>query len=692
MLCSKYMLFFLALPFYTLAFPDTTNIPAKWKNESVIVLEHVHKTDESNYDENARYKETIKMVYYIRDKFGLQQLSTFNIATYIVPGAEMQIGKIYKKNNKIIYLTTRHLIPMSTRIDLNYSKRYATSYQRNEGQKLAIPSLEVGDILEIEYISKRTEQLNYLDAAVYYPTLKLSRSVSVIDPPGGKVTLMYKPVNMAAEQIETSDHELTITRTNVERLSQETLGDDKKTHPYVIFWKHYTSDFASTSFDNIKSPPLLELKGKALDEEYEKINNILFKGWAEPANKTAQNLIKVLDKDYPTITDTISYLNSLYYYCREMTSVKCLTSENANNTPYDDNHFTRAITTVLSKKKIPYKVFITHEDYFGAPNSLNEIAYPKFGIYIEQLDYFMFDPFLSSEPNLVPPYFEGQSFVAFPIMTTKERKKDNNSAKFGFFHGTFPYSESSQNLIHSDITIGDIDVKKQNCKVNLKVTYTGNAKSRFTKRICSKTYLYELAANPYREKILKNLIYVDQLKSDSVKHLKYLKKFVLDDITNEGYEPLNLGKIDVDTFNFFDNDKPAIKNYEFELKDFFIAYDKYIIFNAGKLLGSQLAYVTKDSIRQHDIFIPYRKKYSYTIHVKVPENYTVENLQDFNTSYKSGGGKFESTATLNGNVIEIRTEKDYNFTTYSKTEDNYVKSFLESAIEFTQKKLLFKKI
>ncbi len=693
MLFLRYCTVFLLFPFLSQAItpPDTTRIPSKWKNESVIVLEHIYRAEETAFDD-GRFTEYNKIIFYIRDKYGLQQLSTFNIPTYIVPGAEMQIGKVYKKNRSVIELTSKHLIPMYTKIDIGNRKKSRTTRKSDDGQKLAIPSLEVGDILEIEYTSRKKDFINYLDLGVNYPTLRSESSISIIGNVGYyNATIKYKPVNFPKDRIDVTPYTVSVARNNVERTEDETLSDENKTQPYIIVWKGYKSSQESGAFDKEKDLNYLEISGEDQKKEQLKLTSYLFKDdMAEQF--AANNLASLLNKKYPTISDTLAYLNDLFYMYREMIAMRSLTQNSTKEDYAYDRYFTNVVSRVLFEKEVPYKVFVSQADYYGPPNSEHEIVSARYGIYIERLNYFLFNPFLYAFPNQVPAYFEDQVYVSFNankhFFPAGGKKK---YCTYGFWSGTFPHSTADQNLTHTDVTVSVIDLQKQTCNVEITHSYWGKNKNRFTRNICSNTLLYELADNPYRDLIKKHFPYYINIDAEPEKQDGYLKHHLLEDLRADGYDPLVFKSYQVGVPNFFEAEKPIVSDCVFETDKIVVNFDNYLILNLGKLLGNQLAYVQKDSVRQNDFFIPYKKKYTFLISIQVPVGYTTENLSDLDLKFSSPAGKFESKATLKGNFIEIRTEKSYNFVDYSRKDVKDIKGFLDLATEFTQKKLVLKK-
>lgn len=676
------------------AVPDTTGIPDKWKKESVIVLEHIYRAEETNIDA-GRFREYNKIVFYIRDKFGLQQLSTFNIPTYIVPGAETQVGKIYKKNNVVIELTSKHLIPMLTKIDIGNKRKERSTRNADNGQKLAIPSLEVGDILEIEYYSKRKEFINYLDLSVSYPTLVSDASININRNAGSyDATIKFKPMNFPTGNVESTPEAISVKRKNIERTHEETLSDDNRSKPYLIIWKSYKSGDESGAFAKKKSGKYLEIRDEELKEEQQKLIRYIFENDMSEIYVSAAIEV-MMDRKYKKITDTVAYLNDLFYLYREFVAAKSLTEKNPGNLAVAyDRYFVNVISRVLFNKDIPYKMFITQADYYGAPLSDEELISTRYGIYLERFNYYMFNPFLYAFPNQIPAYFESQTYLTFnanryfyPVAAKKKY------CVFGFWEGTFPHSNAQQNATVSMLKVNISDIKKHVCDIDLTISYDGKNKNRMTKNICSSTLLYEKSDSDYRKLVKKNYpLFLSNEEVEEELHDKYLKNYLLDDVRGDGYSTDKLDSYQIVSDNLYDANKPFETNCKFKSKDFVVDFDNYLILDAGKLLGYQLHYYNRDTVRRMDFYIPYKKMYAVKMEIEIPNGYTVENISDLNLSKITRAGKFESKAEIKDNKIYITTEKNYNFTDYPGKEEREVKAFIDKAVDFTQKKLILRKV
>lgn len=140
-------------------------------------------------------------------------------------------------------------------------------------------------------------------------------------------------------------------------------------------------------------------------------------------------------------------------------------------------------------------------------------------------------------------------------------------------------------------------------------------------------------------------------------------------------------------------DSAALKYREtFSLKKLLSRAGRNYIFDAGKLIGDQIKLEENElKSRQMDIWLPNARTIENNITINVPAGYSVEGLQELNTSVDNESGAFTSTAKAEGDKVTITTRKIYK-KNFDKKElwPNYV-SFLEAAYKFSQSKIVLKK-
>lgn len=128
----------------------TTAVPDKWKNESAVIIgqktEYLFTRLASgrNYTTIVRINEYIHKRIRLQDKNALEKFSTFN---YVTMGKDGRAEyKIIKANGKEEAVDMKTAVEDEKDIDPIYKPIF---YSLNiQSQKIAIPNLEVGDIID----------------------------------------------------------------------------------------------------------------------------------------------------------------------------------------------------------------------------------------------------------------------------------------------------------------------------------------------------------------------------------------------------------------------------------------------------------------------------------------------------------------------------------------------------------------
>jgi hypothetical protein len=151
--------------------------------------------------------------------------------------------------------------------------------------------------------------------------------------------------------------------------------------------------------------------------------------------------------------------------------------------------------------------------------------------------------------------------------------------------------------------------------------------------------------------------------------------------------------IDIKNSGRFGSREPLKFEESFTIKDHYIKKaGPNLMIELGKFLTSQIELTKKEKDRVDNIYMGYPRSIENEIQFTIPEGYTVSGLEKFNKKVENSTGGFISTAVQNGNIISIKTSKFYN--NYYEPNSNWPKmiDFLDAAYQFTQEKILLKKI
>ena len=112
----------------------------------------------------------------------------------------------------------------------------------------------------------------------------------------------------------------------------------------------------------------------------------------------------------------------------------------------------------------------------------------------------------------------------------------------------------------------------------------------------------------------------------------------------------------------------------------------------GKLLTSQIEIDQKEKDRKNNIYMVYPRSFDNEIVLEIPIGYAVSGLDKLNKKVENETGGFTSSAEVKGNQLVIKTFKHYKKYYEPNSNWNKIVVFLDAAYQFTQEKVLLKKI
>ena len=124
------------------------------------------------------------------------------------------------------------------------------------------------------------------------------------------------------------------------------------------------------------------------------------------------------------------------------------------------------------------------------------------------------------------------------------------------------------------------------------------------------------------------------------------------------------------------------------------AGNNYLL-KVGEFIGQQ-SEMYQEKERQQPMEAYYRKDYHRVITVTIPEGYTIKNLEEINLNESFNKEekelmKFESTYTLDGNILTITADEFYDFIRLEKKFFNDYRRVMNAAADFNKVTLILQK-
>ena len=712
-----------------------TTVPEKWKNESAVILgmkeEYLFKRKQvkGRITASVEIKEFIHKRILLQDKNAVEKFSTYY---YVNIGKEGKaIYQVVKKDGKVVDIDMKSAIEEEQEIPDIYKPIY---YKLNvKSFKIAIPDLEVGDIIDYTLVSSldwdmKSEGINFtpfiFSLSNNYPTVYQQYRFTMAN--GMKVK--YRSFNGAPnlkydpKASTYGDNESYLSYYFLDKDREKTL-DERWSLPLrstpsvkfrVVFLDYEPGDKSlseatvdrsgldvTTMYRNyagaalVKTPIVTSLV--AYTSQY------LLKKKTDGALKTDEDLIKegyyclrkvFLEMYYkgPVHSELEKYFTGKKVYKKNLANE----AKNANKEEREDVIRMNAPTFASALRGSLATVGIQSELFVYVPRRLGTW---RDAIFLEELDYVMkvkikgktyFIDALNNFDAFATPYAYLENGEGYSI-----RYDEADS----YYKTTAAPTAAANNLNNQlyDINFTDaMDI----VKVERTSIFTGSEKApNIVAANLDRAYLNKDFEKYFAESLTtkgkKDVVVGSDDKSykneDLEEQEKNRKTFFEDAIKTD----FSLG--DYSSFSLIEDgrtgDTAFLKYKEnFTLKNLLSKAGKNYIFEVGKLMGGQIKLEEKElKDRQMDIFVPIARVIENTITVNLPAGYTVDGLQDLNVNVDNASGSFKSVAVVEGNIMQVTTKKVYK-TNFDKKEawPNYV-AFLEPAYKLSQSKIVLKK-
>jgi len=720
-----------------------TNVPDKWKNESAVIIgqktEYLFTRVSSgrNYTTVVRINEYIHKRIKLQDKNALEKFSTFNYVTMGKDGnAEY---KIIKTNGKEETVDMKTAVEDDKDIDAVYKPIF---YSLNiKSQKIAIPDLEVGDIIDYTLRSTidwdmKAEGIGFrpfiFSLTNNYPALYQQYRFTMVN--GMKV--QYRNYNGAPNL--RFDPKASVYGDKESYLSYYFLDKDREKSPDVR-WNYELRTTPSVKFRVVflaDNDPSSKGLGEATVDRAGLDPETVYKryyGAAAYVTPTVTSLVGyttqyIINKKEEGVLKTDDDIIRECYYCmrkvflemyykgpvhsdleKYMTGKKLykkiLAQEKKNGPEKEEREdeirissvtFATALRLALAAQNIQAELQVYIPRTLGAWRD---------AIFMDELDFVL-------KVKSKRRYYFLEAFNNFDAFGTPYQYMEGSEGYSiaydeadRYYRSTIPASGYTDNVEKENYTINFNDAMDL-VKTERVSSYLGDEKaSLIGSANLDRSYLnYDFAkyyVDPTKDKSKKKkdkqpemVTEGDPTKYDDPDKDEHIKE------RKEIFEKSLKEELDVDKYDDFEllqdgryGDTAVLQFKEkFTLKKLLSKAGKNYIFDVGKLIGDQIKLEQSELAgRQVDIWLPHARTIENNISITIPPGYTVDGLQELNATIDNESGAFISSAKVENDKLLINTKKIYK-KNFDKKEawPNYI-AFLEPAYKFSQSKIVLKK-
>ena len=682
------------------AHAKVTAIPEKWNQESAVIL---FKNDYYNFHKfgkSVTYTSAVRKRIKLLDAAAVKEFSefSFNEKFYSSKGYTSRRGvttvgiKIVKSNGKEIL------------IDVDKEAKTI-----DEGKKIAISGLEQGDIIDF-----------------YYYMVESFKSWAEVgfEPTENTLSDVYPVVEMKLQFETENDFFINFNTYNGAPDLVETYnkGDDRK---YELVAKDLEkNDFPRWFYPIVELPSYKFQVYFARSSKFEENASAFLSEKESIIKKTVSkddvfNLYNSRFRPDSDLSDINTFIKNktfiddeekvreVYYYTRHIYFTQyfeAMIAKQANMFyPFElypnaiflnsEQQFINRFMGFLKKNDINYDIIIGTERFNGPISDLlieKNVTLllrvnTKNPIYLQY-----FSPFTSADQF----NFRLENTDAYALQISKGKKVvDAESTRL-------PSSTVKDNMSKNVIRV-NLDEDFSGLTVNREVSYFGHFKDD---EQSEKLQFYDYVEEDYKKygtlslmDRVKNKKKRDQYQKEMDAIINKLKDTQKENLKKETAEEYGFDvedySCDVKSTGRFGSKLPFTCEEKFSIKNNLIkkAGDNYLI-EIGKMLTEQVEIEKKEKDRKNNVYLPFPRSFENEIILEIPAGYTVSGIEKLNKNVVNETGGFTSTSKVEGNKLTVKTLKYYN--NYYEPNEKWSKmiDFLDAAYQFTQEKVLLKKV
>jgi hypothetical protein len=688
---------------------DGAKIPEKYNNESAVIIGRKRELSIDKVSRDRFFRKSERSLIFlenIRLKVKINDRNALNVFTTIyfrfTNKEDGFSAKIYKKSGGTAAVSLSDAVSVEDSRDVpEFFKSFFDQevYARNTYYKVALPDLEVGDIVEyVSYTKNKLDVINsggliefspqYELCSKSYPVLFNQIAIELDDKSFFKALSKNGAPNFVIEPSNNKEFtKFVFTDVNRDVEKDVNFINSYKQSAFTKYQVIYANknDKSGTligEVGEIKTPFSKEVLAEYINNIYKNAGNVYY------ANDGISNykylafyFINELKKLGSKQLSDEEYIKTAYYRIRNYVGFR------SNYLP--DLYAMKMFSLMLTDKKIPNELVIFRDNKFG---NLNEILFDselRFGLKVLDKFYFNFTDY-SNPGDLYESYLANDAY----ILVEPQNKKDKPSL-LDIKLPDWSYTNSSS-LMEIEASLTDDKTEMEMVRKN---TYKGISKNNEIASALKYTYFmledytnyggndpYEKMKPKEKENFEKRL-YEAEAERDKLR-LEHVKNNLEGEFG--GKVKLKSYKINSDGRNLTFKDLIFTEN--FTLKADILKAGNNLIVNIPGLVGSQLSIKKDERIRNNDIDLSYAREIGWIIKFKIPSGYAVEGLKELNNDVNNEIGQYTCKAVEENGYAKINIKKVYKKVNFPKAKWNELLAFVDAAYNNSFKNILLRKL
>jgi hypothetical protein len=672
-----------------------TATPDKWKDESgVIIAQKTKFAFDKDANKLAVYEITRRRIK-LNDR---DAVNSYSSVYFRIGSANDGAGiKVIKSNGTVQDVSLRNAVYVEDASDVPstfqpYIGKANTYYDKSKSRviyyKIAIPDLDPGDIIDygaIFYDDNTVKKMTYIEFdPIYfvctreYPVLSQKFEIdtdnnSFVNSKSTMGAPLFKETGNSNADYSWEDR-------NREKLKDTRWVNSYVELPMVKFQIVFSkSENRSDLFIGDRG----ELKQNISPEELaKKMNNLYNRLDGSVYYSMAKAYLKQLG--YGDMREE-DFIQKTYYILRHMSHYR--------SNGFSSELFASCLTQCLDLRKIPYDLIVTTPSNLTRPENIIFRTEPEWMVRVKARLPDGQDKYIFNATIFSNPYDFKEEFLNTPAYIISLGKNPTATPV------TLPASNPDENITTNTIT-ASMDTSGRNMVIVHQKAILGLSKQFYNIQGLVYTTALDDDHRSYggdddvrasmRGTVLES--YEDKLRErkreDKTRKLEYMKKALEDDYDNISAYTEFLLNTDGRTW------RKQELNYtnKFELSDMVKLAGDNLLVSVPGLVGEQLFLSQDERKRDADAFMSFPRSSRNIINFTIPDGYKVVGVQNLNTNIDNEAGTFAVLASVEGNKLNLLVKKVYKQTTIKKENWPRLLEMLDAAFNFSQKKILLKKM
>ncbi len=645
---------------------SSVDVPEKWRNASAVILGQKMDYKYLRKGRDIGIYEAVRKRIKIQDKASLEELSEFFFAK-----DALATFKIIKANGTEVEIDLADAKDVNVKIPWIYRAYYNKSF---DYRKLAIPGLEVGDILDYTYFTADNADSTYpkelhtfiFTLASTYPIASQLFEFTV----DRGLYLSCNTYN-GAEKLSEKENDVDLNGRQRESISTFKLADsDRDALPNEI-WSYDYLELPFVKFRVVSMPNKYtnttsslignqgEVKMSVSKEELAERSRTLLNDPSVYVSDVSKEMAKDIKKNHPELKDPEAIAEFIYYTYQSKVfgtyfSLESSFREEPSTVKVDV--FLQVMHYTMKALAIETEIVVMMPKFLGNIDDILLDSEVAIGIRVKGSEHVIF-PFSNfSNYQYTNPTYSGTDAVAV--------------SKDGFVDFKIETSTSDMNYINRSIKASIADDYE-----------TFNFEKRNSVAGVFKDSYSEVVLSPLTKKYIADGNKGIEAVEEKIKELNGSN---YDIEAHQSIEPIQDGRTAESDVLIYDE--------VYTVKGLLSKAGPNYVIEIGKMLDSQIQLDQNDlQPRKMDVHFSSAKSFSYKIELAIPDGYYLDGLDQLNKSSDNKYGSFTSNAKVEGNSFILEAKKVYKSDFIPKEDWTSAYSFLEAAYDLSQAKVVLKK-